>query len=49
MLDLSSEDIFWAISVLTQLGQIAEILIFLSQPLFFIVWHNPIKANLEEE
>ena len=48
-LDLSREEIFRAISVLTQLGQIAEILIFLSQPLFFIVWHNPIKANFEEE
>ena len=49
MLDLSREEMFWAISVLTQLGQIAEILIFLSQPLFLIVWHNPIKANFEEE
>ena len=49
MLDLSREEIFWAIFVLTQLGQIAETLIFLSQPLFFIVWHNPIKANFEEE
>ena len=37
MLDLSKEEIFWAIFVLTQLGQIAETLIFLSQPLFFIV------------
>jgi len=32
MLDLSKEEIFWAIFVLTQLGQIAETLIFLSQP-----------------
>ncbi|SVC04702.1 uncharacterized protein METZ01_LOCUS257556, partial [marine metagenome] len=45
MLDLSKEEIFWAIFVLTQLGQIAETLIFLSQPLFSIVWHIPIKAN----
>ena len=49
MLDLSKEEIFWAIFVLTQLGQIAYSLIFLSQPLFFMVWHNPIKANFEEE
>jgi len=49
MLELSKEEIFWAIFVLTQLGQIAETLIFLSQPLFFMVWHNPIKANFEEE